>query len=186
MIRSSQRKRLARNYRTHSKVKTLNAWVWPGNIELLFEDHGVPKDFDLLVIDIDSNDYYVWHAIQSYRPKVVMIETNPMFQPPTRMVIEYHPMNYWDGSSYFGASLQSLFDLGRKKGYRLVYHLQNGVHAIFVDEPYFERFGIQDNSPETLDHAPELERLERFESRTRGTQLRVGEFETEKVARDDR
>ena len=152
----------------------------------MFEDHGVPKDFDLLVIDIDSNDYYVWHAIQSYRPKVVMIETNPMFQPPTRMVIEYHPMNYWDGSSYFGASLQSLFDLGQKKGYRLVYHMQNGVNAIFVDEPYFERFGIQDNSPETLYHAPEPERLERFESRTRGTHLRVGEFEIEKVVRDDR
>ena len=86
----------------------------------------------------------------------------------------------------FGASLQSLFDLCRKKGYRLVVHMQNGVHAIFVDEPYFERFGIQDNSPETLYHAPEPERLERFESRTRGTHLRVGEFEIEKVVRDDR
>ena len=28
--------------------------MWPGNIEILFEESGVPKDLDLLVIDIDS------------------------------------------------------------------------------------------------------------------------------------
>ena len=51
----------------------------------------MPKDFDFLVIDIDSNDYYVWRAIQSFRPKVVMIECNRSFPPPELAVIEYHP-----------------------------------------------------------------------------------------------
>ena len=37
-----------------------------------------------------------------------------ILHPTQTMVIEYHPYNYWDGSLYFGASIQSLYDLGRR------------------------------------------------------------------------
>jgi hypothetical protein len=143
-------KALAKNYVDYPNVQTLQAWVWPGNVEILFEENGVPKDLDLLVIDIDSNDYYVWRAIRDFRPKVVMIEVNPNFPPPELMVIDYHPMNYWDGSYYVGASLQSLYNLAKRKGYELVYHLSQGANAVFVDAQYYELFGIKDNSPATL------------------------------------
>jgi len=116
-------KTLAKNYRDYPTTKTLQAWVWPGNIEILFEENGVPKDLDFLVIDIDSNDYYVWRAIRDFRPKVVMIETNLAFPPPQRMVVDFHPMNYWDGTLYFGASLQSLDELAKTKGYQLLYQV---------------------------------------------------------------
>ena len=138
---------LAKNYADYPKAKTLEAWVWPGNIEILFEEAGVPRDLDLLVIDIDSNDYYVWRAIHGYRPKVVLIEANFFFPPPQRMVIDYHPMNYWDGSHYLGASPQSLYELAKKKGYELVHHMSWGPNLFFVDRKYYDRFGIEDNSP---------------------------------------
>jgi hypothetical protein len=60
----------------------LKEWVYPGNVEILFEEAGVPGDLDLLVIDIDSNDYYIWKVIHNFRSKVVMIEINPYFPPP--------------------------------------------------------------------------------------------------------
>jgi hypothetical protein len=145
---------LARNYADHPEVKTLHAWVYPGNIEILLEENGVPRDFDLLVIDIDSNDYYVWRAIQSFRPKVVLIEYNPAYPPPERAVVDFHPMNYWDGTDYHGASIQSLVDLAARKGYELVYGNQAGNNLFFVDAPYFPRFGIRDNSPERFYHPP--------------------------------
>ncbi|MEE2673945.1 MAG: hypothetical protein VX466_09125 [Myxococcota bacterium] len=138
---------LAKNYAAYPQAKTLQAWVWPGNIEILFEEAGVPRDLDLLVIDIDSNDYYVWRAIRDYRPKVVLIEANFFFPPPQKMVIDYHPMNYWDGSHYLGASPQSLYDLAKKKGYELVHHMSWGPNLFFVDRKYYDRFGIEDNSP---------------------------------------
>jgi len=141
---------LAENYRGIPNVKTLQAWVWPGNVEILFEENGVPEDLDFLVIDVCSNDYYIWRAIQSFRPKVVMIEVNSFFPPPQLMVINFHPMNYWDYTVYFGASLQSLYNLAKKKGYELVYHTKDGTNAFFVDKKYFPRFGIRDNSPEKL------------------------------------
>ena len=146
--------KLATNYADLPRVKTLQAWVYPGNIELLFEENGVPPDLDLLSIDIDSNDWYVWRAIRDYRPKVVLIEVNPLFPPPQRMVIDFNPNAYWDGTDYYGASLQSMYELGKKKGYELVYHTKFSNDAIFVDAKYFDRFGIDDNSPAKLFHSP--------------------------------
>ena len=108
----------------------------------------------LLTIDIDSNDYYVWRAITRFKPKVVVIEYNAVFPPPIRAVVDFHPMNYWDGSDYYGASLQSLFDLGKAKGYELVYANSFGTTAFFVAAEYFPRFGITDNSPEQIYRLP--------------------------------
>lgn len=141
---------LAKNYEDYPTTKTEQAWVWPGNVEILFEEAGVPKDLDLLVIDIDSNDYYVWRAIRDFEPKVVMIETNRHFAPPQEMVIDYHPMNYWDGTYYIGASLQSMYELAKKKGYELVYQMKMGPNTFWVKKEYFPRFGIDDNSPEAM------------------------------------
>ncbi len=141
---------LERNYRSLPRVKTDHVWIYPGNIEILFNEHEVPLDFDLLSIDIDSNDYYVWKAIHTYRPKVVLIEFNAAFPPPEKKVVRFHPMNYWDGSTYFGASIQSLYELGKQKGYELVHCESNGANLFFVDEKYFSRFGLQDNSPQKM------------------------------------
>ncbi len=137
-------------YAGFPRIKTLEAWVFPGNIEILFEENGVPRDLDFLVIDIDSNDYYVWRAIHDYRPKVVQIEFNPFYPPPELMVIDFHPMNYWDNSTYVGASLQSLYKLAKKKRYELIYVMSGGPNAFFVDAQYYPRFGIKDNTPTTL------------------------------------
>ncbi|MCG6919905.1 MAG: hypothetical protein LJF15_02300 [Acidobacteria bacterium] len=141
---------LARNYVGFPGVRAVHAWVFPGNVELLFEENGVPHDLDLLVIDIDSNDYYVWRAIRDYRPKVVQIEYNGTFLPPQKVVVGFHPMLWWDKSRHFGASIQSMVDLGRRKGYELVAANELGANLFFVDSRYYERFNIKDNSPERL------------------------------------
>jgi len=178
---------LARNYADYPKAQALEAWVWPGNIEILFEEAGVPRDFDLLVIDIDSNDYYVWRAIHEFRPKVVMIEANARYLPPRKMVIEFHPMNYWDGASYHGASLQSLYELGKRKGYELVY--TNGINAIFVDGKFFPGFGIRDNSPVALypeEYRKKIEKLPPPPDKPKGRYLTWDELRIEKRFRFDR
>jgi hypothetical protein len=138
-------------FKDYPKAKIVETFVYPGNVETLFEQYGVPKDLDLLSIDIDSNDYYVWKVIHNYHPKVVIIEFNSAFPPPQKMVVQFHPMNYWDGDSdYFGASIQSLYELGKEKGYELVHCSSQGINLIFVDKQYFARLGIKDNSPATM------------------------------------
>ncbi|NOZ86185.1 MAG: hypothetical protein GXP49_07945 [Deltaproteobacteria bacterium] len=139
-------------YKDRPDVTCLHKWVYPGNVETIFEDHHVPKDVDFIVIDIDSFGYYVWKVMHLFRPKLVQIEVNGLFAPPIRAVVEYSPFDYWDNSFYYGASLQSLYELGKKKGYKLVYMEKRGINAFFVDKKYYDRFNIKDNSPARLYH----------------------------------
>ena len=173
-------KDLAANYEEYPGVTTKEAWIFPGNIELLFEEAGVPPNFDLLVIDIDSNDYYVWKAIHNYRPKVVMIEANHRFKPPELAVVDFHPFNYWDRTDYVGASLQSLYELGKRKGYELIHVMRKGANAIFVDEQYYELFGVADNAPTKIGRS-RFRRKKDWKGYPEGKRtLKVDAFEIEK------
>lgn len=107
-------------------------FVTAENISALFVKYGVPKDFDLLSIDIDSNDYWVWQAITNYEPRVVVIEYNASIPPTESKVVEYDPELRWDGTDYFGASLLALEALGKSKGYTLITCDQMGINAFFV------------------------------------------------------
>lgn len=141
---------LAQNYASNGGVETIQAGIFPGDIEILLERAEVPRNLDLLIVALESNDWYVWRAIRDFRPKVVQIQYNAAFVPPQTMVIEYHPLNYWDGSIYFGASIQSLFNLGQSKGYELVYADRSGTTLYFVESRYFGRFDVADNRPVRL------------------------------------
>ncbi len=112
------------------------------NINSLLEKYNVPLEFDLLSIDIDSNDFYVWMAL-NYRPRVVVIEFNGMFGPSEDKVILYDPQASWDCTNYFGASLLALYKLGRKKGYSLVYADQKGVNLFFVRDDVLKQTNAQ-------------------------------------------
>jgi len=101
------------------------------NINFLFHKYGVPEAFDLLSIDIDGNDYWVWQAI-TYRPRVVVIEYNAHVPPGDSKVIAYDPAFRGNGSDYFGASLRAMKELGEQKGYTLIHCKRTGANAFFI------------------------------------------------------
>jgi hypothetical protein len=105
------------------------------NVEALFRRYDVPREFDLLSIDIDGNDYWVWKALESFRPRVVVVEYNVFFRPEMARTIAYDPRHEWDKErfgTYHGASLAAFEKLGREKGYALVYTEPYFPNAIFV------------------------------------------------------
>jgi hypothetical protein len=123
---------LASKYAAQSAVMTLNEAVTPANAEQLFSDAGAPREPDLLSIDVDGQDYWIWEAISSYRPRIVVIEYNSALDPRRALVQPNEPGRTWDGTDYFGASLGALRRLGDAKGYRLVHTELSGVNAFFV------------------------------------------------------
>jgi hypothetical protein len=105
------------------------------NIESLFHKYDVPREFDLLSIDIDGNDYWVWKAIESFTPRVVIVEYNIFFLTEMAKTVDYAPDYDWNEKwyhRYHGASLAALESLGRSKGYSLVYTEPYFPNAIFV------------------------------------------------------
>jgi hypothetical protein len=108
------------------------SFITAENIERLFTELGVPAEFDLLSIDIDNNDYWVWKAIERFSPRVVAIEYNASFRDSVNCVVPYQPTAIWNYTNYFGASLKALEKLGSSKGYNLVGCNFTGVTAFFV------------------------------------------------------
>jgi hypothetical protein len=101
--------------------------------EMINKAHGA-GEIDLLSIDIDGNDYWVWEVISVVQPRVVVIEYNAVFRPPAAIVAEYDKDFVWSGTSYYGASLKALELLGSRKGYALIGCSLSGINAFFVKQ----------------------------------------------------
>jgi hypothetical protein len=110
----------------------MQEFITTENINELFKKYGVSNSFDLLSIDIDGNDYWVWKALQ-YEPRVIVIEINGAIESGISKTIVYDPKFIHDGTQYYGASLEALRRLGREKGYTLVCQHQ-ALNAFFVRE----------------------------------------------------
>jgi hypothetical protein len=102
------------------------------NVEGLLAKYGVPETFDLLSVDIDGNDYWVWKAIERFTPRVVVVEYNIFFALDAARTIEYRADHVWDETSYHGASLAAFHKLGVEKGYTLVHTDSWAPNVFFV------------------------------------------------------
>ena len=126
------------------------------NINDLFEKHHVPEEFDLLSIDLDFNDFYIWLSLsEKYKPRVVIAEYNGTHLWNEDKVVVYNPFYMWDYTNYCGASLQALYNLGVFKGYHLIYAEKKGVNAFFI------RDDVYNSLPFTFIHANNVEKLYR-------------------------
>ncbi len=136
---------LLKTFEGNKKVIPINTFVGfneDDNLDSILKNTKIPRDFDLLSIDIDGNDYHVWEAVHDYKPKVVVIEFNPTV-PSSVEFVQPRDMHVTQGTG-----ISSMVKLGRKKGYELVACTRN--NAIFVDSKYFDLFGINDNCIEQL------------------------------------
>jgi hypothetical protein len=111
------------------------AWITRDNVNSLLAEAGFSEDVGLLSIDIDGNDYWVWEAIQSVRPRIVIVEYNSVFgllpiSVPYRENFDRRQAHY--SNLYFGCSLAALSHLAKKKGYLLVGSNIWGHNAFFV------------------------------------------------------
>ena len=132
----------------------------------------IPRDFDLLSVDIDGADYHIWDSLPpppaGYAPKVVVIEFNPtipnnilyvqVWRSSTPLLLHHLLTVLWAASRtpvhvappqardvqvQRGSSLLALAELGKRKGYELVSTTK--FNAIFVQARYFPLFDIADN-----------------------------------------
>lgn len=104
---------------------------------------GVPADFDVLSIDIDGNDVYVWDALEGFRPRIVVIEYNSGILRDGPVAQPHDPERTWSGGSDWGASLAALDVVAARRGYRLAHTEMTGTNAFFVREDLWPQLGVQ-------------------------------------------
>ena len=131
---------------SNDKIGLKKEFITKENIIDLFKKYDVPKNFNLLSIDIDFNDFYVLYEIlKNYSIDIIILEYNAYFLPNEDAIVKYNPNGGWDGySNYFGASLLSFQKLLNKFGYNLIYTENRGVNAFFVNNKHSSKFDYVD------------------------------------------
>jgi hypothetical protein len=116
--------------------KIKNSWVTKDNVNDIIVSEGFNGEIDLLSLDLDGVDYYVWKAVDVIKPRVVVLEINHLWGAESSVSVPYSDAFVADfsqyGSDYAGASLQAFVKLGKDKGYRLVGTNSIATNAFFV------------------------------------------------------
>src|SRR5439155_21121034 len=62
-------------------INVTHAWLNTDNIDRLIRDGIGPGEVDVLSIDVDGNDYWLWQAIHCISPRITVVEYNASFGP---------------------------------------------------------------------------------------------------------
>jgi hypothetical protein len=139
-------------------------WFTRDNVNQVLTAAGVPSEVDVLSLDIDGNDLYLWSAMKM-RPRVLICEFNNAVPSDLALTIPYQSDFSFanlppDRAMFRSASLAAYVAVGRRKGYRLVGMNALGFNAIFLRDDV-----LADEMPEipasTLDSNPAAEEVRR-------------------------
>jgi len=142
----------------HETKDVHKAWITEQNVVELLLGLGVPRDFDLLSIDIDGQDYWVLRAllrgystlvscdqVQSwangkaeprmdggFRPRVIVAEYNGAFAEHECKTVPLDPHFTFKENDHYGASYGALCKLAEAHGYKTL--CNNGLNVFFIEE----------------------------------------------------
>lgn len=108
------------------------AWITAENVNQLLMEAGVTGEVDLLSLDMDGMDYWVWEKIESIKPRVMVCETLNVVPPELSLTVPYDSKFQMTQPDFHGVSLAAMAKLARAKGYRLVGTHRYGFNAFFV------------------------------------------------------
>lgn len=120
----------------------VHAWVTRDNVNQIITSNGFRGEVDLLSVDMDGVDYWIWSAIDSIEPRVVVVEYQDIIGPQRALTVPY--CDDFDARAYpttrgtpnfCGASLPAFLKLARQRGYRLVGSNRYGFNAFFIKNP---------------------------------------------------
>ena len=109
------------------RVKPIHAIVGARELDKYLKEGRVPKDFDVLSIDIDSWDYWLWYYT-IYSPKIVVIEIDGGYADDEEWVQPEDRKPWLQKRKWNGASRFSMNKLAEKKGYGLIADCGNMIY----------------------------------------------------------
>ena len=110
----------------------VQAIVTINNINEILSNTLSQKEIDLLSIDLDGNDYFIWEKISVINPRVVITEVQ-VEKGNTDFIPEYNnEFEFYETDTPKGASPLSMLKLAAAKGYSLVAANKGCYNLFFV------------------------------------------------------
>jgi hypothetical protein len=113
---------------------TVASFLTRENVNEIVETAGFNGEIDLLSIDVDGNDYWIWRALDRIKPRLVITETHPEYGLDD-YVMPYEPGFVWSDAPpelRHGASTPAMVRLAQQLGYRLVAANLYGFNLFFA------------------------------------------------------
>lgn len=122
------------------KPATLNSFITRENVNSIVQHQVLTTPIDLLSIDLDGNDWWIWEAITAVKPRVVVIESPPNWEQCDSFTIPYQKDFVMHQPSYYGASPLALARLGKRKGYHLMGCSKYGTNLFFIRDDIQQQY----------------------------------------------
>lgn len=126
-------------------LTVLNTLVEPRgehSLDNIFKNNNIPHNLDLLSIDVDGYDYYIFENLNNFKPRVIIIEHNPTIGPELEII---QPVIEKDS---YGSSALANVKLAHKKGYKLAAATHG--NCIFVLNEEFSKLNMNEPSIEEI------------------------------------
>ena len=126
------------------KIIALNKCVsfeGKNKLDQILLENNFNTNFDLLSIDIDGNDYHIFDSLENFKPKIIVIEFNPL------ILNEVEFIQKKDIKINQGSSALSFYNLAKRKNYTLVAATE--INLFFVHNNYISK--VTDNIDPKLD-----------------------------------
>lgn len=134
----------------HLKIKS--HFITRENVNELFTKYDYTGEIDLLSIDIDGVDYWIWDAIECVQPRLVLAEYNAVLGRDRALTVPYFPSfdryDHEETGVYFGMSLKAANAMAEKKGYVLVGCESSGANSFFVRKDLIGESGLATFTPD--------------------------------------
>lgn len=135
------------------------AWLTRDNINDVVETAGFTGTVDVLSLDVDGVDWWLWDALEVIVPRIVVVEYQDILGPTRSWTVPYSDDFRADAypmpggfPSFAGASLNAFIKLGRRKGYRFVGSNTLGYNAFFVREDLADALGPAADPAASFEH----------------------------------
>jgi predicted O-methyltransferase YrrM len=115
--------------------RVVRSFLTRENVNDVVAGAGLEGEIDVLSIDVDGNDYWLWEALECVRPGFVVVEAHPELGHE-EYVAPYDPEFVWARSpgARGGASVAAMLALGERLGYRAVGSNRYGFNLFFARE----------------------------------------------------
>jgi hypothetical protein len=147
------------------------AWITVEAVNDILTKSGCIGEVDMLSLDLDGNQYWIWDAIKVISPRLLIVETHNCVPPDRSITVPYKPdFRYEDQAEpdFRSVSLLAMARLCKRRGYRLIGAHRHGFNAYFlrndegidffqevtveqVLDNHWSRWGIENRWPKVKD-----------------------------------